>query len=50
MTKEKKSLTVICPVHNEHEIIESFYVSLNKVILDIQKEYDCKILFVVDKS
>ena len=44
----KKSLTIICPVYNEEEVISLFYDSLSKVMKSCS--YDYKIMFVVDRS
>jgi polyisoprenyl-phosphate glycosyltransferase len=44
----KKSLTVICPIYNEEEVISLFYESLSKVLKSCS--YDSKIMFVVDRS
>ena len=49
MSKSKESLTIICPVYNESEIIELFYESLSSILNTIADEYLCKVLFVVDK-
>ena len=46
----QKSLTVVCPVYNEAEVIELFYESLTKTLSSLGDSYICKILFVVDKS
>ncbi len=43
-----KTLTVICPVYNEEEVIESFYRELKKVLSGISERYSSRILFVVD--
>ncbi len=50
MNLKKQTLTVVCPVFNESEVIEIFYNSLTKVLDDISSEFSSKILFVVDKS
>ena len=49
MSSNKESLTIICPVYNESEIIELFYESLTDTLNSIEHEYFCKVLFVVDK-
>lgn len=43
-----KTLTVICPVYNEEEIINIFYAELKKVLTGLSDRYDSKILFVMD--
>ena len=50
MSAEKQTLTVVCPVYNESEVIELFYESLSNVLDIIEKDFSSKILFVVDKS
>jgi dolichol-phosphate mannosyltransferase len=44
-----QTLTVICPVYNEEEIIEAFYTELKSVLLKVRDRYTSTILFVVDK-
>lgn len=41
-------LTVITPVYNEEQVIESFYLRTRKV-LDALQDVDAKLIFVVDK-
>ena len=50
MSPEKQSLTIICPVFNEAEVVEYFYESLSDTLHLINDEFSIKILFVVDKS
>jgi dolichol-phosphate mannosyltransferase len=45
-----KTLTVICPVYNEEEIIERFYRELKRVLDSLSGRYLARILFVVDRS
>jgi polyisoprenyl-phosphate glycosyltransferase len=45
-----KTLTVICPVYMEEEIVEKFYSNLKSILSKISEEYENKILFVVDRS
>jgi polyisoprenyl-phosphate glycosyltransferase len=45
-----KTLTVISPVYNEAEVIESFFRALSKELDGLQEQYDSRILFVVDRS
>lgn len=44
------SLTVICPVFNEEEVIDKFYQSLSDVLIELEDSYVWKILFVMDRS
>jgi dolichol-phosphate mannosyltransferase len=50
MNKCLTSLTVVCPVYNEGEVIEKFYSVLFDVLNRIPNKYTWKILFVVDRS
>ena len=43
-----KSLTVICPVYNEEEVIEDFYLELRGVLEALTDKYRWEILFVAD--
>ena len=45
-----RTLTVVCPVYNEAEIVESFYETLKGVLDGLDHRYDSTILFVVDRS
>jgi dolichol-phosphate mannosyltransferase len=46
----KLSLSVICPVYNEEAVISSFYNEV-KTVLEVEcYNYDCSIVFVLDKS
>lgn len=45
-----KTLTVISPVYNEEDVIESFYRRLSYELLRLSESYESKILFVVDRS
>jgi len=47
---KKTTLTVICPVFNESEVIEKFYSELTNVLLTLSQDLNYNILFVVDKS
>lgn len=49
MNEEKKTLTVICPVYNESEVIRLFYSKLKEELLSLADEFESKTLFVVDK-
>lgn len=44
-----RTLTVICPVYNEQEVIEAFYNELKKVLVSMNNSYASNILFVVDR-
>jgi glycosyltransferase involved in cell wall biosynthesis len=44
-----KTLTVVCPVYNEEEVIEAFYNELKAVLLSMAESYQPKIIFVVDR-
>jgi glycosyltransferase involved in cell wall biosynthesis len=45
-----KTLTVICPVYDEEEVIEAFYTELKSVLSGLVESYESKIIFVVDRS
>lgn len=45
-----KSLTVVCPVYNEEEIIERFYRELAAVLDSLRDRYESHVVFVVDRS
>jgi len=49
MTISKETLTVICPVYNEEDVISFFYASLSLILQDCSDLYDCSIMFVVDR-
>ena len=44
-----QTLTVICPVYNEEEVIEAFYTELKKVLVSVNNRYTSNVLFVVDR-
>jgi polyisoprenyl-phosphate glycosyltransferase len=44
-----KTLTVICPVYNEEEVISLFYRELKGVLEQLTTQYAPSILFVVDR-
>jgi dolichol-phosphate mannosyltransferase len=50
MTSPTKTLTVVCPVYNEEEVIEAFYEALHGVVEGIADRYRADILFVVDRG
>jgi polyisoprenyl-phosphate glycosyltransferase len=45
-----KTLTVICPVFNEEEVIALFYRELKGVLATLAGRYSSSVLFVVDRS
>lgn len=45
-----KTLSVVCPVYNESEIILSFYKELKASLYLIQSDYDSEVIFCLDKS
>lgn len=45
-----RTLTVVCPVHNEAEVVELFYETLKGVLDEVRDRYDATILFVDDGS
>ena len=45
----KKTLTVLCPVYNEEEVIETFYTELENVLSSLPENYEAKIMFVIDR-
>lgn len=45
-----KTLSIVTPVFNEEEVIETFYRELRAVLDSIADRYDATILFVVDRS
>lgn len=44
------TLTVVCPVYNEAEVVELFHETLSEVLDGLSDRYDSTILFVVDRS
>lgn len=45
-----RTLSVICPVFNEEEVIAAFYQALAAVLDTIQVRYLAEVIFVVDRS
>lgn len=43
-----KTLSIVCPVYNEEEVIEAFYLQLKSVLVMLEG-YDATVLFVVDR-
>lgn len=43
-----RTLSVVCPVYNEEEVIEAFYLQLKSVLVTLEN-YRCVVLFVVDR-
>jgi polyisoprenyl-phosphate glycosyltransferase len=50
MSRFVRTLTVVCPVYNEAEVVELFYETLKGVLDGLGERYDSTILFVVDRS
>lgn len=44
-----KTLTVLCPVFNEEEVIEIFYKELKLILSSLPKDYEHIIMFVIDR-
>lgn len=47
-SRPMKTLSIVCPVYNEEEVIETFYLELKSVLVTLTG-YDSTILFVVDR-
>lgn len=45
----KRTLTIICPVYNEAQVIEAFYRELRRELAALASRYESTILFVVDR-
>jgi glycosyltransferase involved in cell wall biosynthesis len=45
-----RTLTVVCPVYNEREVIAAFHAELRRVLDTVTETYRSSILFVVDRS
>jgi dolichol-phosphate mannosyltransferase len=45
-----RTLSVVCPVYNEEEVIEEFYAVLRSVLDRIADRYQAQILFVADRG
>ncbi len=43
-----KTLSIVCPVYNEEEVIEKFHAELARVTETLRKRWDVEILYVVD--
>ena len=48
--KNLPTLQIIGPVYNEEEVIDRFFLSLDKVLYKLKRNYNCQVMFVVDKS
>lgn len=46
----KKSITIICPVYNEEDVLLAFYEALKEVLDTLVQSYTFTILFVADKG
>lgn len=44
----RRTLTVVCPVYNEAEVISAFHDEVRKVLESLESRYDWTLLFVVD--
>jgi glycosyltransferase involved in cell wall biosynthesis len=44
------TLTVVCPVYNEQQVVEHFFDELRGTLLSIEHRYEWRVLFVVDRS
>lgn len=47
---KRTTLTIICPVYNEQDVLSVFYTELKKVLNGIADRYDSTVLFVADRS
>ena len=45
----KKTLTILCPVYNEEEVIETFYTELQSVLSSLSTDYESKTMFIIDR-
>ena len=45
-----KTLSIVCPVYEEEDVIEAFYKELKAVLADLSDAYEPTILFVVDRG
>jgi len=45
-----RTLTIVCPVYNEAEVLPSFYDELKRVLNGLSTQYDATIMFVADRS
>ena len=50
MCRFVRTLTVVSPVYNEAEVVESFYEALKETLVGLASRYDSTMLFVVDRS
>lgn len=50
MNKQFTTLSVICPVYNEEEVISKFYQALSATLDTLNERYLWKVLFVLDRS
>lgn len=48
--KTRTTLTIICPVYNEQDVLGIFYTELKKVLDGLAERYASTILFVADRS
>lgn len=45
----RKTLTVVCPVYNEEQVIARFFEKLRDTLFQVEYRYDWRALFVVDR-
>lgn len=45
-----KTLTVVCPVYNEEQVVRRFFEELRATLVRIEHRYDWRVLFVADRG
>lgn len=45
-----KTITIVCPVYNEEQVVRRFYEELRTTLLRVEHSYNWRVLFVVDRS
>jgi glycosyltransferase involved in cell wall biosynthesis len=50
ITPGRKTLSVLCPVYNEEEVILDFHAELERVVNDLYGRFDTEIIYVVDRG
>jgi glycosyltransferase involved in cell wall biosynthesis len=50
ITPGRKTLSVLCPVYNEEEVILDFHAELVRVVNDLYGRFDTEIIYVVDRG
>ncbi len=48
--KQRRRISIICPVHNEEASVEIFYSRVQTTIAPLRRSYDFEIIFVNDSS